>query len=119
MPRRGVCLGQCLLGIRRTSNLDEIDRFGRKKSRPEGRLFSSKKLDYFAGSAAGAAGAAGAASAAGAAGAAGAASAAGAAGAASIAGVVVIVVSSFFEQAVKAIANRDASSRDFVMIIFQ
>lgn len=27
--------------------------------------------------------------------------------------------SSFFEQAVKAIANRDASSRDFVMMIFQ
>jgi hypothetical protein len=92
-----------------------------KKADPQVGFFFIQKLDYFAGAAAGAvasaAGADAAASAAGAAGAAG----ASAAGADAAGGVTTSTAgaSSFLLQAVKAIANRDAISRVFVMIVFQ
>jgi hypothetical protein len=100
---------------------------GNKKADPEVGFFISRESNYF--DSAGAAGAAGA-SAAGAAGASAAgadaagasAGAAGAAAGASAAGGVVVSgagASSFLLQAVRAIANRDAISRVFVMIVFQ
>lgn len=85
--------------------------------------FFIQKMDYLAAgaSAAGAAGAsvAGAAGASAAGAAAGASGAAAGAAGASTAGAGAGAASSFLLHAVKAIANRDAISRDFVMIIFQ
>lgn len=94
-----------------------------KKADPQVGFSYSDRLNYFAGASAGAAGAsaAGAASvAAGAAGASAAGAAAGASAAGAAAGASVAAgaagASSFLLQAVRAIANRDAISRDLVMI---